>query len=152
MPTILDFLGIEIPQRVEGRSFAGILTNEPYLAREQAFSEATKPSSAVFEKNTDWRNERKHRSLRTSEERLIYRPRTKRSSLYRFDGGYFEGKDLLRNNVEQADKSAAEGLLDDLQSWHSEAKPASAEEDKSAESAKMLEALGYVDDEPTAEE
>ena len=98
---------MDVPPAVEGFSFAGIMTNEPYNQREQAFSEATKPSTTRFEKNTVWRNERKHRSLRTDDERFIYRPLSKRSSLYRFDGGYFEGRDRLRSNIDPADKEAS---------------------------------------------
>ena len=152
MPTILDFLEMDVPPAVEGFSFAGIMTNEPYNQREQAFSEATKPSTTRFEKNTVWRNERKHRSLRTDDERFIYRPLSKRSSLYRFDGGYFEGRDRLRSNIDPADKEASTKFMAELEKWHAKAKPAISEEDQSSESAKMLEALGYVDEEPSGRE
>ncbi len=40
-PTILDFLDIEIPENIQGRSFKGLITREGYEPREAIFAEKT---------------------------------------------------------------------------------------------------------------
>ena len=41
VPTILDFLDIEIPENIQGRSFKGLITGEGYKPREAIFTEKT---------------------------------------------------------------------------------------------------------------
>jgi len=41
VPTILDFLDIEIPENIQGRSFKGLITGEGYKPREAIFAEKT---------------------------------------------------------------------------------------------------------------
>jgi arylsulfatase A-like enzyme len=151
MPTVLDFLGIPVPEKVEGWSFAGLLTKEEYKPRTLAFSEATKPSLTRVESGTVWRNERKHRSVRADDWRYIYRPLSKRSSLYPMSVDYVEQRDRLRTDPTDDDKRLGEEFFVHLESWHQEAVPTESKEDESEESALMLEALGYVDKEDPAE-
>lgn len=147
MPTVLDFLGFPVPEVVEGWSFAGLLTQAPYRPREEAFSEATKPSTPQFEKDTKWRNERKQRGVRTATHRLIYRPATDRSTLHELSASYLEGKDLLRGKGNKSSKELGATLKETLDDWQEQALGNESQEDNSEESARMLEALGYVDEE-----
>jgi len=41
LPTIVDMLGLEIPDSIQGRSFTELLRQKPYTARQQIFSEKT---------------------------------------------------------------------------------------------------------------
>ena len=41
VPTILDFLDIEIPENIQGHSFKGLITGEGYKPREAIFAEKT---------------------------------------------------------------------------------------------------------------
>ncbi|SNZ15244.1 Arylsulfatase A [Natronoarchaeum philippinense] len=41
LPTLLDLLDIDVPERVEGRSFLGLLTGGEYEPRERVFAEMT---------------------------------------------------------------------------------------------------------------
>lgn len=41
VPTILDFLDMEIPENIQGRSFKGLITGEGYKPREAIFAEKT---------------------------------------------------------------------------------------------------------------
>jgi arylsulfatase A-like enzyme len=147
MPTVLDFLGIGVPEAVEGWSFAGLLTKEPYPPREEAYSEATKPSTSRYEKGTSWRNERKQRGVRTASHRLIHRPLANRTTLHELSPEYLEKKDRLRGQGSKADKALAASLMEKLERWHQQTVRVESKEDMSAESMEMLEALGYVDEE-----
>jgi len=147
MPTVLYFLGIEAPEAIEGWSFAGLLTDEPYTPREASFSEATKPSTPKFEKGTAWRNERKQRSVRTSSHRLIHRPMSDKTTLHELSPKFIEGRDLLRGKGSKAFRANGAVLKEKLEGWRQPEESAESKEDNSEESAKMLEALGYVDDE-----
>ena len=41
MPTLLDFLGVAVPENVQGRSFKGLITGQGYRARDVIFAEKT---------------------------------------------------------------------------------------------------------------
>jgi len=41
VPTILDMLGLPVPERIQGRSFAKLLRGQPYQARDHLFVEKT---------------------------------------------------------------------------------------------------------------
>jgi arylsulfatase A-like enzyme len=147
MPTVLDFLGFSVPETVEGWSFAGVLTKAAYQPREEAFSEATKPSTPRFEKETKWRNERKQRGVRSPTHRLIHRPMSDKTTLHELSSDYLEGRDLLRGKGSKQHKELGAALSSRLEQWHNLAQGSESQEDNSEESARMLEALGYVDEE-----
>ncbi len=106
------------------------------------FTEATKPRKKWFESGP-WTNQRKCKTVRAGQWKLIHRPVSGKTELFDLDADPRERRDLLEHSTPE-NAQRAEALLETLRAWSDEAGIA-AVEDKSEESLSTLEALGYVD-------
>ena len=55
VPTILDFLDIEIPENIQGRSFKGLITGEGYKPHEEIFAEKDSHDSMRTIRTEKWK-------------------------------------------------------------------------------------------------
>jgi len=137
-PSILEWLGLEIPADMEGVSFASILRSDSLSPRGPVFAEATHPFRAPFESDPRWLNRNKSQAARTEDFKLIYTPTEERFELF----------DLRADPDEQAPLAAtgaeAERLRQALLSWRAQSAPPLACTQDSEETVKQLRALGYV--------
>jgi len=106
MPTVLDQLGIAAPDGVEGGSFGPLLAGEPFRARDEAFSEATRSRAQLADTGTGWVNRNKARAIRVDDRKLIVHPTTGQRWLFDPTTDPLEQIDLLeRDDDEQTRRS-----------------------------------------------
>ncbi|MBW2278042.1 MAG: sulfatase [Deltaproteobacteria bacterium] len=143
LPTVLDFLGIEIPTEIDGRTLLPLL-DDPAV-------DVGLPSRFVTE---------------------TYRPKAAKIAVYASDWKYFENRDdwpllgarelqamgqrevgLFTDRIDLAPEAAWE-LEEYLEQWerdHPKADPVFGERRMSADLKQRLESLGYLDDSPAQE-
>jgi arylsulfatase A-like enzyme len=140
LPTLLDYLALEIPAGLHGRSLRALVEGgeeEPRVAYADQIN--------LFDKNAMMIKRRPHDVLLYSVQdldwKLIYKPmHPGKSELYHLSKDPSESRNLFRN-----DHPAARRLLEDLaerEAWVKEP-PSGAGMD--AEARRRLEALGYVE-------
>ena len=143
MPTLLDRLGLPIPEGVEGRSFAPLLTGDAFEPRREAFSEATRSQKQLTPEDRRWANRNKARAIRVADRKLILRPVSGERELYAPATDPHEQTDRLGESDET--RALADALTRRLEAWSEGAAGGNAARDLSAESRRRLEALGYVE-------
>jgi arylsulfatase A-like enzyme len=143
MPTILEWLGFEGPERMEGRSFAAIREQELLPDRGPVFCEATKPWSDRYESDPKWRNQRKMKCVRVGKWKLIWRPLERDYELYDLQVDPGERVNLLAKGDPGLD-APVEAMKRQLYEWAAEANPLPSEKVDSVASKKMLKAMGYA--------
>lgn len=144
MPTLLELLGLEVPDAVEGTSFAARLRGErPTQERTHAYSQATKPHGARFLKGHAYPNAGKCRAVWTSEWKLLHCPVWGRTELYDLRTDPHETRDLTASR----DPSVVETrirLHRELTEWTDSSGPLRFGESVSPEAVEKLRALGYL--------
>ncbi len=144
-PTLLDLLDIPLPEPVAGRSLMGAIDGQA-LAAVPIFSEATQPVER-FEKQADWRNQLKSKSVRLGRWKYIRTPYLKFEELYDLQQDPGERHNLMQelNSERQA---ALSELRKHLKTWFESAPPRDSKFDatQSKEVNAALRALGYTGD------
>ena len=142
VPTLLELLGLPLPDGIEGRSLVPLLLGGAGPVRDLVFVEATRPHDEAHEAGTRWPNERKLRGVRTQRWKLVHAPLPDRIQAF----------DLDSDPGEQTDLSAAartgapwDALRSSLDAWAAgEAAPATRAE-LDAWTEEQLGALGYAE-------
>jgi arylsulfatase A-like enzyme len=157
VPTILDYLGIEAPAAIDGRSLLPLLAGRGLEGR-VTFSEGSRVAGAPEWAARRWLNERKPHSIRSGRWKYVLTPYLGVEELYDLESDPGEQNDLLREPSEEA-RRRARALRSELERWMAAADPlpseffprvkASEEPDAKARRAmwERLKALGYVSEE-----
>jgi len=145
-PTLLEYVGLEIPPTFEGRSFLPLLKgggSAPGVLRERSlFAEATKPHTV--EQGERWPNRLKSRCILRGRWKLIHSPwREDLWELYDLKADPQEQHNLLDGSAENLSPSHRQ-MARELILW-SERVPGSVPDDPEADAEvrERLEALGY---------
>ena len=141
MPTILELVGLPLPPQAEGQSMVPLI-REDIPFRTEIFAEATKPynTMAGYEEGVTWTNEKKARAIRTDSHKLIHTPHLHEDLLFSLPD---EQTNLLQA---PGSRELAKSLKDQLFEWDATANPLPSDFDGGKSTAKMLEALGYIDE------
>ncbi len=139
LPTILDLVGVPIPDGVEGTSFAPTLRGADQPRRTVVFSEATKPYD---DPAAGWVNAPRRKSARTSTLRLVWDPATDERNLYRSDA---DPSELVDRWTSDRDRPEVRALDLGLAAWAADPRPLATVPLDDAATREALEALGYVD-------
>ncbi len=136
-PTVLAELGLPPQRTTEGASLHATLRGDTTALRDHAFAEATKPYSAETD-GLKWRNARKCRAARSTTHKRLRCPYSETTALYALPD-------------EDTDISAENGALVDsfdeaIDDWEAGRRPLRARSDKTPSVEKMLQELGYLED------
>ena len=144
LPTLLGYLGIDLPQGVDG---AVIDFEQPEAATGVRFSQATKPASRKIEAGSRWRNSKKARCVRDGRYKFVQVPYARQAALYDLRQDPAEQTNLLLNPTKEA-RDLAEKLRAKLEAWSASANPLPSEftATQREEVRKRLEAIGYVEE------
>lgn len=142
-PGVLSALGLDVPARVEGRSFLEAL--EPQAAaRGVVFSEATKPGDRPeFEALPPWLNRGKFQAASDGRYKLVVRATDGLRCLFEPARDPFEQRDLLAEGDDAALEAAAE-LERALQTRLDAARPLPSRQVTQRDQLEALRALGYA--------
>ncbi|UCG32346.1 MAG: sulfatase [Phycisphaerales bacterium] len=151
MPTILERLGLSLPNRVEGKSFAALLDGGRIGARGPVFAEATKPEYVPMGREPRWANEELCRAIRTQEWKFVRRPAENICELYDLEADPDEQTNLLLSRSEDSRILAAD-LAAQLAAWDQAADPLPFRWEIPAHVRELMDSLGYIleDKEPEA--
>lgn len=143
LPTLLDRLGLPIPEGIDGQVVPISQGAEPTPNR-ALFSQATKPWRQV-ETDPHWRNSRKARMVREGRYKFIQIPYRKREALFDLEADPGEQTNLLANPSAEID-ALAEGLRARLESWAESADPLPSQfvRRRNNETIRRLQSLGYL--------
>ena len=147
LPTLCDLLGLEQPDRVDGRSLVPLASGETQ-DRGPVFSEATQPWQV---RGQGWENSAKPRSVRWGNWKYVRSPYNKIEELFDLEEDPGERTNLLAAGEEGLTPEAARelellrGALDD---WSAQADPLPSEFDRTQteETREMLKGMGYAGD------
>jgi len=157
VPTVLEQLGLEIPEDLHGRSLLPLIEGKGH-ARTDSFSEAPLPSGGIEAGTEHWKNERKAHSIRSGRWKYIRTPYLELEELYDLEADPAEQRDLLRAASSEAARRARE-LEARLDQWLATADPLPSEyfprvkqgmdpadTELREQMLENLRALGYVED------
>ena len=147
LPTLCDLLGLEQPDRVDGKSLVPLASGETQ-DRGPVFSEATQPWQV---RGQGWENSAKPRSVRWGNWKYVRSPYNKIEELFDLEEDPGERTNLLAAGEEGLTPEAARelellrGALDD---WSAQADPLPSEFDRTQteETREMLKGMGYAGD------
>lgn len=144
LPTLLQYLGLDIPDDVAGEpiNLTGSAISFPPRVR---FGEATKPFEAV-ETDPRWYNIRKARCIRDGTIKYIQTPYKNTEELYDLSVDPYELNNLLKNPTPTRVTRAAT-LRQKLQEWSNSAHPLPSEfitTEKHPNAIERLKSLGYL--------
>ena len=144
LPTALRWLGISVPDGVDGRALNLNPQAQELGSPRRQFGQATKPIGEV-EDDLRWINMRKARFVRQGPFKLIQVPHRDREELYHLDTDPEEHNNLLRNPTAQS-RAIAEELRPALEAWAISADPlpSSFARRERNETIRRLRSLGYV--------
>jgi len=142
MPSVLGYLGLAVPERVEGRTIDFTRPGEDTPAR-TLYSQATKPFDE--EEGQVWPNTNKTRGARSGNYTFIQFPSTGKEELYDLSSDPTEQHNLMNDpNPEGTQKAAA--IRDKLELWVNSADPLPSEYESRdrADTIKRLKTLNYA--------
>ncbi|MCG3125495.1 MAG: Arylsulfatase [Phycisphaerae bacterium] len=142
LPTILRFLGLPSPARVEGEALDLDAPAAPRGDR-ALLAEATEPWIPPGESR--WANARKMRSARAGRYKLVQSPISEREALYDVAADPLEQTDLLPAATAELTATAA-ALRSQLAAWGAAANPLPSHFDASLrdDTMRRLKAMGYL--------
>jgi len=160
LPTVLRFLGLDIPDDVDGEVIALNAQSLGALEPRVRFGEATKPRGDV-ETDPTWYNIRKARCVRDGRYKYIETPYLWTAELYDLEADAREIDDLLSTDASGAAGGASsdirrlprgelemlhERLAGELTAWTESARPLPSHFDSSQmdETVERLRSLGYL--------
>ena len=145
LPTVLELLGIQPPEKLDGVSLAGLIAGRS-LARGPIFSGATQPADSRFDPpRPQWRNASRARAVRDGRWKLIRTPYLDYEELYDLQADPEERRNLLLEADAGVEREAAR-LRSLLESWARSANPlpSFASREHIEEVRERLRALGYL--------
>lgn len=142
MPTILHLLDLPENDRLEGRSFAGLIDG-PLPARGPVFAEATQPWDPPFHSDPTWLNRTKFQCVRTERYKYASRLADARFEFYDLQSDPDEQINLLANGREH-DSELVRSLAGLLERWRDNPHPLASYEIETTDVTDKLKALGYV--------
>ena len=133
LPTIADFVGIEIPVKIEGRSLTGLVAGTESHGRDAAYAMCLK------------HDESRTLALRTETYKLIHREGRDAGELYDLAADPGELNDLAHEQP-----AVLQRLTDRVWSWFDERpeRLPGAQQGLSPEVEALLRRGGYLDDDP----
>ncbi len=151
LPTLCDFLEMEVPSRCEGVSLRAAMQGEPQ-PRGPVFSEATQPW--IAEQQGQWANAYKARSVRDGRWKYVLSPYNRVEELFDLEADPSERINLLLNEPDAAIQSERLRLRGLIQEWQSDRSPLPTRFDASQmqETLQRLQAMGYSGETPGGEE
>jgi len=170
-PTLLDLLGIPLPEPVSGVSLLPLVDGEP-LPERLLIAEATQPTKFLLngqniEERFGWPNQAKAKSARLGRWKLIQAPYLRYEELYDLEADPEERNNLLANPPWKAEPGVRASLreedaevarvLGELRRGMSEwigatsPRPSAFNPEQLDEVVRRLQQLGYVGDEPEEE-
>jgi len=144
LPTVLSFLGLPIPNGLDGETID--LTENARVPTSRArFAEASRPHDRV-EVGVRWFNERKARCVRMGDWKYVQTPYAQTEELYNLARDPLERRNLLTSPTAEITATAA-GLRRRLDTWTRSADPLPTrfESSQREETIKRLRSLGYAD-------
>jgi arylsulfatase A-like enzyme len=144
LPTALAWLGLAIPDDVDGVALPLEADALGAHAAGRQFGQATKPIGAI-EDDQPWANLRKARFVRQGPFKLVQIPYLEREELFHLASDPDEQHDLLRRPSAQA-RGIADELRPALESWARTADPlpSSFAREQEDDTIRRLRSLGYV--------
>ena len=143
LPTLLDYIGLPIPEGVEGEAIDLLRADAPFPARTR-FGQATKPWQNT-EADPRWHNMRKARCVRRGDFKFIQVPYAVREELFNLALDPQERNNLLLTATPEVRAQAAE-LKRKLEAWAESAAPLPSRYNPSQmqETIERLRSLGYL--------
>jgi arylsulfatase A-like enzyme len=143
MPTILDFLGLSIPNGIEGESFAAVVEGS-MPPRAPLFAEATMPwDLPKFDDNPVWPNNGKYQCIRTERYKFMVRATDEQFRFYDILADPQEQNNLLEEGQEY-DAAVLADLRERLMTWRDDADPVESEQLTTRDHIEALRSLGYI--------
>ncbi len=160
LPTVLRFLGLDVPDDVDGEAVALTAESLSALGSRVRFGEATKPRGDV-ETDPRWYNIRKARCVRDGRHKYVETPYLWTAALYDLEADARETDNLLSTEENGAAGGATpdarrlsrgeleilhERLVGELAAWTDSARPLPSHFDSSQmdETVERLRSLGYL--------
>ena len=143
LPTVLNFLGIAVPQALDGKTM-DLGSVPPQVPGGPRFGQATKPWQSV-ETDPRWHNMRKSRCMRQGKFKLIQAPIAGTERLYDLSQDPIESVNLLE--VPDLDVDSIVGpMRQNLEAWAASADPLPTHfvQGEENEVIDRLKALGYL--------
>ncbi len=143
LPTVLGFLGIDLPGEVDGEAIA--LDEEGPVAERTRFGQATKPSRGL-ESNPQWTNSLKARCIRRGPYKLVQTPYRKSEEFYDVASDPAETRNLISDLTPEM-QTTVDQMRSDLEQWTLSADPLPSrfESSQKRETIERLRSLGYFD-------
>jgi arylsulfatase A-like enzyme len=144
MPTILDFLGLEVPPSIDGEGM-DLRTMSATSRPRTRFGQATKPWEDV-ETDPRWTNIHKSRCVREGRFKFIQTPYRGTEELYDVISDPGENFNLLEHRSTETDDLAS-GFRRELEAWASSTRalPSEFEGAQRGETVERLRSLGYLE-------
>jgi arylsulfatase A-like enzyme len=153
LPTLLHYLGLPLPEPIDGEPLDLLNLGVPDDQPRVRFGEATKPWWERVESDPRWRNMRKQRCVRVGRYKLIQTPYKGTEELYDLTADPHERNNLLAPpNPALTDTVLT--LRQVLKAWAEQADPLPShfEEQAREETIRRLKALGYLVPEESTED
>lgn len=143
MPSVLSFLGLPLPEGMEGAAIDLAGAKVPDAPRVR-FSEATKPWEKV-ERGQKWYNNLKAKCVRSGRYKFISEPYRETEAMYDLDADPYEHHDLLLDPTPEI-LARADEMRRALKAWSDSADPLPTEFEKEQqqETIRRLKSLGYL--------
>ncbi len=144
LPTVLSFLGLPIPNGLDGETIDLTEDARPAPSRVR-FAEASRPHDRL-EAGVRWFNERKARCVRMGDWKYVRTPYAQTEELYNLAKDPLERRNLLTAPTAEITATAAE-LRRKLESWTRSASPLPTrfESSQREETLERLRSLGYAE-------
>jgi arylsulfatase A-like enzyme len=142
LPTLVDLLGLDREDGVEGRSFAGIVDGE-LPPRAPVFAEATQPWwNETFDNDPLWANRGKFQCVRTARYKYMFRLPDRKFGLFDLRTDPHEQRNLL---LGPHDEAMARSMRQQLEQWRDDVRlQGKPEFTESFDVIEGLRNLGYV--------
>lgn len=143
LPTLLEFLGLTVPSKIDGQAVDLSSVGELFPGR-MRFSQATRPHGD-FERGTPWPNTHKSRCVRKGEYKFIQNPLVGTEELYNVLSDPGEQTNLLLSPLPGTEILTTE-LRRELETWVDSADPLPSrfENLETEDSIRKLRGLGYI--------
>jgi arylsulfatase A-like enzyme len=147
MPSLVELLGLPVPEGLEGASFASALAGEEaWVGGGSVFAEATKPYAEGHEARATWVNAGKCRGMWQGQWKVQHCPRMRMLELFDLEADPHETVNLLGPAGSPADRSTGQRMAGRLTAWSESAAPLETVVESSPEVIERLRALGYLEE------